>query len=76
MEGRFSLTNAVVHFAAIPVEIGALPLPRDTLVQSLDMHALTLLCPPPMGPPLSISFRALRCAGGRPTAWNLNVKEC
>ena len=52
--------------AAIPVEIGALPLPRDLLVKALNTQALTLLCPPPVGGPLSISFQALQSAPGEP----------
>ena len=54
-----------MHCTAIPVEIGALPLPREMLAQSLDAQASTLLCPPPLGSPLSISFQALHSAPGR-----------
>ena len=61
-----SLTRPVPGCAAIPVEIGALPLPRDPLVQALNTQALTLLCPPPVGGPLSISFKALQSAPGKP----------
>ena len=60
------LTRPMAGCAAIPVEIGALPLPRDLLVKALNTQALTLLCPPPVGGPLSISFQALQSAPGEP----------
>ena len=50
--------------AALPMELGMLPLPRDQVTQSLDVHALTLLCPPPLGSPLSVSFTPWRCEAG------------
>ncbi|BDA44212.1 probable trafficking protein particle complex subunit 9 at N-terminal half [Coccomyxa sp. Obi] len=45
-----------LHDAAMPMEIGVLPLPQDLVSQGLDARALTLLCPPPLGSPLSVSF--------------------
>lgn len=46
------------------MEIGVLPLPQDLVSQGLDARALTLLCPPPLGSPLSISFLPFESEAG------------
>lgn len=48
----------------MPMEIGVLPLPQDLVSQGLDARALTLLCPPPLGSPLSISFLPFESEAG------------
>ena len=60
------LNRVTIHClgAAVPMEMGLLPLPRDAVLQSLDAHALTLLCPPPLGSPLSISFMPWHARSG------------
>lgn len=56
-----------VAHAAMPTEMGMLPLRRDMVSQNLDSHALTLLCPPPLGSPLSVSFSAWESKAGTHT---------
>lgn len=67
---RLHCTLTIIHslaYAAMPMEMGMLPLRRDLVAQNLDSHALTLLCPPPLGSPLSISFSAWESRAGTHT---------
>ncbi len=66
----------VVCAVAMPMEIGVLPLPQDFVSQGLDARALTLLCPPPLGSPLSVSFHPCERESGVAMSQELSFWGC